>query len=157
MPPGFGKEHKMNPYLHKVQYYETDQMGFVHHANYLRWFEEARLDFLEQIGLPYPMMEEKGYLSPVLSASCRYKQAARFGETVEILAVLLEFGNVRFRYGYEVRDSQSGVLHATGETTHCFIGRDGRVLALRHKDPALFAALRAAVEPTSTGSPDAYS
>ena len=50
----------MNPYLHKVQYYETDQMGFVHHANYLRWFEEARLDFLEQIGLPYPMMEEKG-------------------------------------------------------------------------------------------------
>ena len=43
----------MEPYIHKVQYYETDQMAFVHHSNYIRWFEEARIHYMEQIGAPY--------------------------------------------------------------------------------------------------------
>ena len=43
----------MKPYRHKVQYYETDQMGIVHHSNYIRWFEEGRIDLMEQMGLGY--------------------------------------------------------------------------------------------------------
>lgn len=43
----------MRPYQHKVQYYETDQMKVVHHSNYIRWFEEARIDYMEQLGMPY--------------------------------------------------------------------------------------------------------
>ncbi len=139
----------MNPYLHKVQYYETDQMGVVHHANYIHWFEEARLDFLEQLGLPYPMMEAKGYLSPVLSIQCDYKLSAHFGEIVEIRPVIAEFGNVRFCYRYQVLNHETGALLAAGETTHCFIDREGRVLPLKRKDPALFAALKAAAETDS--------
>lgn len=41
------------PYQHKVQYYETDQMGIVHHSNYIRWFEEARTDYMEKMGMGY--------------------------------------------------------------------------------------------------------
>ena len=52
-------------YSHKVQYYETDQMGIVHHSNYIRWFEEARTDLMEQMGLGYDEMEARGILSPV--------------------------------------------------------------------------------------------
>ena len=52
-------------YEHKVQYYETDQMGIVHHSNYIRWFEEARVDVLDQIGIGYKKMEEAGVISPV--------------------------------------------------------------------------------------------
>ena len=58
------------PYLHKTQYYETDQMGVVHHSNYIRWFEEARTDLLERAGLGYNKMEKLGIAVPVLSASC---------------------------------------------------------------------------------------
>ena len=51
----------MNPCEHKVQYYETDGMGIVHHSNYIRWFEEARVDLLEQLGFGYDRIEEAGY------------------------------------------------------------------------------------------------
>ena len=50
---------KLKSYTHKVQYYETDAMAIVHHSNYIRWFEEARLDYLEQIGLPYDEIERR--------------------------------------------------------------------------------------------------
>ena len=57
----------MKPYLHRVQYYETDMMGVVHHSNYIRWMEEARIDFMDQLGFPYARMEAEGVLSPVKS------------------------------------------------------------------------------------------
>ena len=63
----------MVPYDHKVQYYETDGMGIVHHSNYIRWFEEARVDLLEQLGFGYDRIEEAGYSGPVLEVSCQYK------------------------------------------------------------------------------------
>ena len=55
---------EIKKYTHKVQYYETDQMGIVHHSNYIRWFEEARTDFMEQMGLGYEQMEERGIVGP---------------------------------------------------------------------------------------------
>ena len=57
----------MKAFLHQVQYYETDMMGVVHHANYIHWMEEARIDFMNQIGFPYLEMERKDVLSPVKS------------------------------------------------------------------------------------------
>ena len=72
------------PYLHEVQYYETDGMRIVHHSNYIRWFEEARLAALKKDGMDYDRMEEEGIIIPVLSASCEYKMAVHYGETVKI-------------------------------------------------------------------------
>ena len=57
----------MRPYRHKVNYYETDKMQFTHHSNYIRFMEEARLDFMEQMGWGYDKMEEEGIASPVHS------------------------------------------------------------------------------------------
>ena len=62
----------IQPYQHIAQYYETDQMGIIHHSNYIRWFEESRIDYLKQIGLPYEDMEKNGMISPVLEVSCQY-------------------------------------------------------------------------------------
>ncbi|MFQ7173111.1 MAG: acyl-CoA thioesterase [Thomasclavelia ramosa] len=59
----------IRPYLHNAKYYETDRMGIIHHSNYIRWFEEARIDYMNQIGLTYKKMEEEGIISPVLSIS----------------------------------------------------------------------------------------
>ena len=63
-------------YEHKAQYYETDQMGIIHHANYLHWFEEARIDMMEQMGMGYDIMEKQGIISPVLSVHVRLGNTA---------------------------------------------------------------------------------
>ena len=56
-------EIRVRPYEHHAKYYETDQMGIIHHSNYIKWMEEARMDMMEQIGLSYKEMEamEKHY------------------------------------------------------------------------------------------------
>ena len=79
----------MQPYEHRVQYYETDQMGIVHHSNYIRWFEEARTDMLRQIGIGYGEMECRGIASPVLEVSAKYRAMTRFEDMVVIRVELL--------------------------------------------------------------------
>ena len=61
-------------YTHRVQYYETDQMGIVHHSNYIRWFEEARIDWMRHCGISYREMEKQGIIVPVLGVEATYRQ-----------------------------------------------------------------------------------
>ena len=75
---------KIRPYEHHAKYYETDQMGIIHHSNYIKWMEEARMDLMEQIGLSYKQMEEMEIISPVLSVSCEYHSMVHFDDTVVI-------------------------------------------------------------------------
>ncbi len=72
-------------YERKVQYYETDKMGIVHHSNYIRWFEEARTDYMLQNGIDYNAVEkELGIMMPVLAVDCKYIQGAKYNESVKI-------------------------------------------------------------------------
>ena len=57
----------MGVYRRKAQYHKTDQMGIIHHSNYVKWMEEARMDLMDQMGLSYKQMEEMEIISPVLS------------------------------------------------------------------------------------------
>ena len=59
----------MKIYQHTVHYYETDKMGIVHHSNYVRWMEEARVDFLAQIGWAFEKLEANGVISPVIAVA----------------------------------------------------------------------------------------
>ena len=74
----------MQEYIHKVQYYETDKMGIVHHSNYIRWMEEARVAFLERIGWSFARLEESGLVSPVTEVSCKYKAPCTFADVITI-------------------------------------------------------------------------
>ena len=103
----------MNPCEHKVQYYETDGMGIVHHSNYIRWFEEARVDLLEQLGFGYDRIEAAGYSGPVLEVSCQYKTMSKFGETVRIEASITQYNGVRMTLHYDVYDKATGTLRCT--------------------------------------------
>ena len=117
----------MKPYMLKARYYETDQMGIIHHANYIRWMEEARIDMLSQMGYPYRRFEEMGYISPVLHAECEYKKSVKFDDEVKIVVSLQEFGKVKFTLKYDIYNmSEDGVLSAVGTTRHCFLNKDGR-------------------------------
>ncbi len=129
------------PYLHKTQYYETDQMGVVHHSNYIRWFEEARTDLLERAGLGYDKMEKLGINVPVLAASCEYKTSVRYGETVAIIPKVETYTGLRLTVSYRVIDADSGELRATGETRHAFLDRNFKPSPLRRSHPGVDALM----------------
>ena len=113
------------PYLHRVHYYETDQMGIVHHSNYIRWFEEARDDFTARNGINYADVEALGFMMAVIRVECKYRTPARYGETVEITTRMRRFNGVRTVYTYEIKNTQ-GTLIATGTSEHAFISAQTR-------------------------------
>ena len=118
-------------YERPVYYYETDRMDCVHHSNYIRWFEEARTDLMEQMGLGYEQMEEKGILSPVLSVEADYLRMVHFGETVTIEAYIKEYNGIKLTVGYEIFSDRTDMVHCRGTSKHCFINREGRPLSLK--------------------------
>ena len=133
---------EQSPYLHKTQYYETDQMGVVHHSNFIRWFEEARTDLLERAGLGYDKMEERGIIVPVLAAACEYKSSVRYGETVAIIPTVEVYTGLRLTLSYHVLDARTGELRATGETRHAFLGRDFKPSPLNRNHPDVDELMR---------------
>lgn len=117
----------MRSYIRKAKYYETDQMGVIHHSNYIRWMEEARVDMLNKAGYPYRRFEEMGYISPVLHVDCEYRKSVKFDDEVKIVVTLKEIGRVKFILRYDIYNlSRQEELSACGTTTHCFLNKDGR-------------------------------
>lgn len=93
----------MEPYVRKIHYYETDKMGFTHHSNYIRFMEEARIDFFEKLGKGYREVEEDGVYSPVMSASCEYKKPTDFGDILEITVGVERLKPLRFVLTYTMK------------------------------------------------------
>lgn len=133
------------PYIRKVNYYETDRMGIVHHSNYIRYFEEARLDFLDKAGFDYPALENCGVISPVLSTSCNHKAMAYYGDTLVIETKLTDIGNVKYSFSYTVTKSETGELVATGTTCHCFLDSDRKIVSIKRIRPDLYEKMTAFV------------
>ncbi|RDU23928.1 acyl-CoA thioesterase [Anaerosacchariphilus polymeriproducens] len=125
----------IKPYERLAQYYETDQMKIIHHSNYIRWFEEARLNFLEQIGLNYDKMESNGIIIPVLSVNCEYRSMIRFAEIVLIQIKILSYNGIKMKIGYEIRDKKTNELKTIGETSHCFFNEEYQPISLKREYP----------------------
>ena len=126
------------PYERTAHYYETDRMGIIHHSNYIRWFEEARIYFLEKAGYPYAKMESDGIMIPVLSASCEYKNAVRFDETVLINLEITEFNGFKMTIRYTVSGKNDGTLKAVGETRHFFVTGDMKPVRVKKDYPEIY-------------------
>ncbi len=138
---------KQIPYRHKVQYYETDQMSIVHHSNYIRWFEEARVDWFDQMGFPFQKVEAMGIQIPVVSCSAHYLRSAVFGDTIEVQLYKKQYNGVRLIIDYRVSRCDTGELLATGQSEHCFTTKEGNILNLRRRYPQLDMLFRTAEEP----------
>jgi acyl-CoA thioester hydrolase len=119
--------HIVNITSYRVIYGDTDQMGVVYYANYLRWFEKGRSEFLRQIGLPYSAVERQGFNFPVVEVSCRYLQSARYDDEIHIETVLTELGLASLSFQYRISRDADDCLLATGSTKHACLDRDGRV------------------------------
>ena len=130
----------MRPYIHKVQYYETDMMGVTHHANYIYWMEEARIDFMDQLGFPYKKMEEDGVLSPVKAVSCEYKQSTTFGDEISISVSAESFNGVVMTILYEMKNQRDETV-CTARSEHVFLKRDGHFVRMRRDMPEFCQAI----------------
>lgn len=136
----------MRAYEHEAQYYETDQMGIIHHSNYIRWFESARIWYMHEIGVDYKDMEELGVISPVLEVSCTYKSMVHFGDVVEIVPKVESYNGIKLSISYTVTDKHSGELRTIGRSSHCFLNKEGRPVSLKKEYTKFDEAFRIAME-----------
>lgn len=134
----------MKPYLRKINYYETDKMGVTHHSNYIRFMEEARVDFLSQIGWGFDRLESEGLVSPVISISCDYKSPSTFADELEIAIKIEKCSGLKMIIGYEMTNAKTGKLVCQGTSTHAFFDKNGRPVFIEKSYPEFFAALTAA-------------
>lgn len=123
-------------YSHQVRYYETDMMGITHHSNYIRWMEEARGAYLESIGLPYKMIEERGIVSPVTAVNVSYKTPSTFDDEVIVETSITKFTGIRFEVEYLMTNAKTGDIVAEATSSHCFI-KDGKICSLKREEPQI--------------------
>ena len=127
----------MQTYIHKVQYYETDKMGITHHSNYIRWMEEARIDFLDVLGWGYDKLEELGVSSPVIGVECQYKKSTTFGDTIGIEVKVIGYNGVKLTIKYIMINNLTKETCAVGKSEHCFLSKDNKLISLKRELPEL--------------------
>ncbi len=131
----------MYTYRRKAQYHETDRMGIIHHSNYVKWMEEARIEFMDSIGLSYREMEDMGVASPVVSLSVDYKKQVEFGDKIEIRLSVNEYNGAVLEFEYEFYNVSKDEVCTRATSRHCFI-HDDRIVSLKKELPRLDADIR---------------
>lgn len=127
-----------SPYHHEVKYYECDSMGITHHSNYIRFMEEARVDWMDQLGYGFDRMEAEGVVSPVVSVDCRYRVPTRFKDDIEIMVTIAEMSTFKITFSYNM--TVGGKTACTAKSTHCFF-EDGKPVILSERFPELYEAI----------------
>ena len=119
-------------YQHYVQYYETDKMGVTHHSNYIRFMEEARVEFFKNIGFDYFEFEKCGIVSPVIGLNnIKYKRPTTAGDVIDIEVNIKALTNVFFTIQYVMK--KGDVIVFTGESDHCLLSQEGKIVPLNDK------------------------
>ena len=127
-------------YERKAFYHETDQMGVIHHSNYLRWLEEARIYFLDSLGLSYKKLEEIGIISPVVSINIDYVKPVKFDDIVLIEMNVSKYTGVKMIFDYVIKDKLTGEVRVKATSSHCFT--DGKsVISFKREKPELHKIL----------------
>jgi acyl-CoA thioester hydrolase len=131
-----GREH-VSRFPVRVRYADVDPMGIVYYANYLRWFEVGRTEFLRELGTSYREVEESGVFYPVTETHVKYAAPARYDETIVIVTTLAYVKRASLRFDYEI-DGEDGSLHATGFSVHAAVDRAGKIVRISDELLGLF-------------------
>ena len=129
----------------RVIFGDTDQMGVVYYANYLRFFESARAAYWRDLGRSYKDLESWGVAMPVIEAHCDYKRPAYYEDLLIIDVDVSQLRGASVRFSYRVTRGET--LLAQGYTRHAVIGTDGRPRALPEE---MRAAIPRVVDVTAT-------
>lgn len=125
----------------QVRYKETDQMGIVHHTNYIVWFELGRTEFIRKLGYSYSELEKRGLLLPVVDLHVRYHASARYEERVLVRTSIQEFSGAKITFAYELIHKEKGNRLVTGTTTHLWVNKEMKRVNLKKVHPELFQVL----------------
>lgn len=106
--------------LHQVRYAETDQMRFVHHSNYVKYFEMARIEWLDALGVSYAQMEREGLLMPVVYVAMTFKKPLFFGDSFKVKVSLKKPPLATLEFDYTITNQAEEEI-CTGSTVLAFI------------------------------------
>lgn len=114
---------------YRVIYADTDQMGVMYYANYLRLFEAGRGEYMRKRGLTYKEVEGRGLFLPVTLAQCKYRKSARYDDLLTLKTKILSARGARVVFNFEIHN-EKGELLAEGKTEHAFVDGEGRIQRL---------------------------
>jgi acyl-CoA thioester hydrolase len=130
----------MNSIIHRaevrVTYAETDAMGIVYYANYLRWLEVGRTELMRSLGIAYKEMEDRGAFLPVSEVFCKYHGSARYDDVLIIETSVDFLKRASVQFSYRILRKSDGSQLVTASTLHAFVDRDGKIV----KVPAILRA-----------------
>jgi len=129
----------------RVRYADTDQSGAVYHANYVKWFEAARVEAMRAAGIPYTEIEAAGIHLPVIDLHVRYHLPAFYDDLLEVWSSITELSRTRVKFEYILHRVGESKPLATGHTVHPFVDVAGRVHRV-DRMPEFWQRIRAAVE-----------
>ena len=123
----------------RVEYHHTDQMGIVHHSNYIKFFEVARTEWLRAVGMTYAEMERRGVMMPIVDVQVKYKQPAYYDELIKVRAFVDALPMARMTFRYEIhgedgreRGHEHGAHAHPGGFEHGFTQRHAALTELVH-------------------------
>lgn len=123
----------------QLLYADTDMMGVMYHANYLKWFELGRSALIRDLGFSYTAMEEAGYYAPVYDVQVTYKTPLRYGDKAHVYTWVEENNGLKTLYGYEIKNQHDEVC-AVGKTTHIIVKKENfRPVQFKKAFPEWFA------------------
>ena len=114
----------------KVYYKDVDQMGIVYYSRYFEYFEEARTELLNSIGLDVTSIENEGIQLPVIESHCEHSKGAKFEQDLIIKTTILDIPKARLKIDYNVYKDHSNELLVTGYTVHAFMNQSGRAIRI---------------------------
>lgn len=125
---------------------DTDAMGIVYHANYLKWFEAVRNEFLREIGYPYTLLSEMGLSFPVVEAHLNYKSPAKYDDLISIRAEILELKAASIKMGYEICNKKTGDLLVTGYTRSGVTNSALKPINMKKSFPEFYKAMENTIQ-----------
>ena len=131
---------KSHIYYRKAQYHETDQMGIIHHSNYVKWMEESRISYMDQMGFSYKKVEELGVISPVVNISVSYKKQVAFDDEIQICVSIKKYNGISLEFNYEFFNVTKEEICTIASSRHCFL-RNGNLISLKKEIPDLDRAI----------------
>jgi acyl-CoA thioester hydrolase len=119
---------KKNEFKIRVIYADTDAMGIVYHANYLKWFEIGRTELLRQAGIVYAELESRGYYTPLTESYCHYLRPARYDDVITVETEVEFMRRASIKFNYQIWDESWKYLLVEGYTLHAFTNGDGKIV-----------------------------
>lgn len=142
----------------RVHYKQTDQMGVVHHANYVAWFEIGRTEWMRANGFPYSKMEELGLMLPVIEVDVKYKKSAFYDDVVAVFTKIKSHSPIRLEFYYEARkighadsnlqadqnnaEEPKGELLASGRSLHIWVSKKWKPIRISQAAPEIYELIR---------------